>query len=194
MTPHTSLTTSPPQPSKKHRKAASTGERRGRTIAKNTLSFSCSKSMQYLRTPPDIWKTLTMEFNFTVDACASDDNHLLPRYWTLEDDGLKQDWTNQVVYCHPLFDSNTGKWVEKAYKSKCTTVMLLPANTGSAYFHKYVKGNPNAEVRFLQTPKMGHRFGHDYGLPDDPKRKGYIKPLYIIVFRNNEPSPKRRGR
>jgi hypothetical protein len=162
-----------------------TDKRGFRTIAKNALKLCCAKGYDWLRTPPNIWESLKMEFNFTVDACASDDNHLLPRYWTPEENGLKQDWTNEVVYCHPLFDSNTGKWVEKAYKSKCTTVMLLPSNTGAAYFHKFVKGNPNAEVRFLQTPRMGHRFGHDSGLPDNTNRKGYLKPLYIIVFRNN---------
>ena len=38
-----------------------------RVIAKNTLSFSCSKSMKYLRCPPNIWEELSTEFNFTID-------------------------------------------------------------------------------------------------------------------------------
>lgn len=48
-----------------------TDKKRSRTIAKNTLSFSCSKSMQYLRTPPDTWEALRKEFKFTVDVCTA---------------------------------------------------------------------------------------------------------------------------
>jgi len=48
-----------------------------RIIAKNTLSFTCSKSMQFVRTPIDIWESIKTEFNPTLDACASDKNHLL---------------------------------------------------------------------------------------------------------------------
>ena len=39
---------------------------------KSNLSFTCSKVMRYLRTPPDIWQNLSKEFNFTIDCCASD--------------------------------------------------------------------------------------------------------------------------
>jgi hypothetical protein len=155
-----------------------------RTIAKNTLSFSCSKIMKYLRTPPDLWAKLTKEFKFTVDVCASHDNHLLPRYYTIERSGLLGDWTNEVVWCHPLFDSLIGGWVEKAYYSQCTTVMLLPSGTHTCYFHNYIYKTPKVEVRFLKKPKKGFHFNRDDGSPDDPKRIGYIRPLMVVIFRN----------
>jgi len=153
-------------------------------IAKNTLSFSCSKSMEYLRTPPDLWAKLCAEFAFTLDACASHDNHLCRRYYTEKRSGLLGDWTGEVVYCHPLFDGKIGRWVKKAYESKCTTVMLLPAATHTRYFHRYIYKNPKAEVRFLEKPTKGFRFGCDDGSPDDPNRIAYIKPLMVVVFRN----------
>ncbi len=155
-----------------------------RNISKQTLSFSCSKSMQYLRTPPDIWQTLSQEFRFTVDACASHDNHLLPKYYTTAEDGLQQDWTGEVVYCHPMFDGKIGRWVEKAFNSRCVTVMLLPASTHTKYFHQFIKDNPRCEVRFLKKPPKGFQFGHDGGQPDDENRIGYIRPLMIVIFRN----------
>ena len=34
--------------------------------------------MKWIRTPKVIWDQLSKEFNFTVDACASEKNHLLP--------------------------------------------------------------------------------------------------------------------
>ena len=157
-----------------------------RNVSKQTLSFSTSKSMQFLRTPIDIWEKLSKEFNFTLDACASDKNHLLPKYYTKETDCLKQDWTNEIVYCHPMFDLYIGKFVEKAFNSNCTTVMLLPASTHTRYFHKFIYTNPNVEVRFLEKPKQGFNFGNDDGtIAEIPKGKvGYIKPLMVVIFRN----------
>ena len=160
-----------------------------RNIAKNTLSFSCSKSMKYLRTPTGIWEDLTDEFDFTLDACASDENHLLPKYYTKEDDCLIQDWTGETVYCHPMFDSKIGKYVEKAYNSKCLTVMLLPASTHTRYFHRFIYHNPRCEYRFLEKPNKGFRFLKDDGSPDDLTSIGYIKPLMIVVFN----ATKRKG-
>ena len=159
---------------------------KNRTIQKNTLSFSCSKSMKYLRTPTDIWKDLKEEFNFTIDICASDNNHLLPRYYTKEIDALKQDWNNEIAYVHPLFDGKIGKFVEKAYNSIGTFIFLLPASTHTKYFHEYFYKNPNVEIRFLRKPNKGFRFLNDDGTDDDQSKIGYIKPLMICIMNNKK--------
>lgn len=154
-------------------------------IAKNTLSFSCSKTMQYLRTPPDIWEDLTKEFDFTIDICASHENHLLPRYYTIDDNALTKDWTGEIAYIHPLFDGKIGKFVEKAFKTKnLTAVFLLPASTHTKYFHECFYKNPNCEIRFLRKPNKGFRFGKDDGSEHDPKSIGYIKALMIVIMKN----------
>lgn len=153
-------------------------------IAKNTLSFSCSKKMKYLRTPPEIWAELSKEFDFTCDMCASDNNHLLPKYYTAENSALDKDWNGEVGYVHPLFDGKIGKFVEKAAKSKGTFVFLLPASTHTKYFHEYFYKKPNVEIRFLRKPNKGFRFGNDDGSVDNMEGVGYIKPLMICVMRN----------
>lgn len=141
--------------------------------------------MQFLRTPPDIWDELCAEFPFTIDVCASNENHLLPRYYTKEDDALTKDWSGEVAYIHPLFDGKIGKFVEKAYRTpNLTAVFLLPASTHTKYFHECIYKNPNCEVRFLRKPNKGFRFGKDDGSADDPDGIGYIKPLMIVVMRN----------
>jgi hypothetical protein len=157
-----------------------------RTIAKNTLSFTCSKSMKFIRTPVDIWESIKEEFSPTLDACASDTNHLLPKYYTAENSCLDKDWTGEVVYCHPMFDMHIGNFVKKAYESNCKTIMLIPASTHTRYFHKYIYHNPKCEIRFLEKPKQGFNFGHEDGtLAEIPKGKvGYIKPLMIVIFNN----------
>lgn len=159
-----------------------------RVIAKNTLSFMTSKSYKFIRTPLDIWDSLRDEFDFTIDVCASDNNALLKRYYTKEQDGLSQDWDGEVVYCHPMFDMHIGRWAEKAYNSHCTTVMLLPASTHTRYFHRYIYKNPKCEIRFLEKPKQGFNFGHEDGTFEEIKagKVGYIKPLMIVIFRNKE--------
>ena len=73
--------------------------------------------MKWIRTPKIIWDELSKEFNFTVDACASDKNHLLPKYWTKENSALDKNWDNEVVYCHPMYDIYIPKFIEKKIKS-----------------------------------------------------------------------------
>ena len=153
-------------------------------IQKNTLSFSCSKKMKYLRTPSDIWKDLSEEFEFTCDMCASDENHLVDKYYTIDNSALDKDWNGEVGYVDPLFDSKIGKFVEKASISKGTFVFLLPASTHTKYFHEHFYKKDNVEIRFLRKPKKGFRFGHDDGSEDDPNSIGYIKPLMICIMKN----------
>ena len=89
--------------------------------------------MKWLRTPSDIWQSLSKEFNFTIDCCASNENHLLPRYYTKEDDCLTKDWSGEIAYIHPLFDGKIGKFVEKAYNTENFTGSLF---TSSFYTYK----------------------------------------------------------
>jgi len=157
-----------------------------KNISKQTLSFSCSKTMEFLRTPKDIWEDLCKEFNFTIDICASNENHLLERYYTKEDNALTKDWSGEIAYIHPLFDNNIGRFVKKAYETKnLTAVFLLPASTHTLYFHEYIYKNPNCEVRFLRKPNKGFHFGKDDGTEDDKDKIGYIKPLMIVIMKNN---------
>ena len=160
-----------------------------RNIAKNTLSFTCSKSMKYIRTPKDIWKKINNKMKYrglklTLDACASDDNHLLPKYYTKENSCLDKDWTGEIVYCHPMFDMHIGDFVKKAFESKCITLMLLPASTHTRYFHKYIYKNLKCEIEFLEKPNRGFNFGHEDGTYEDIRagKVGYIKPLMIVIF------------
>ena len=155
-------------------------------IAKNTLSFSCSKKMKYLRTPTDIWEKLSKEFEFTCDMCASDNNHLVDKYYTIETNALKQNWDNEIGYVHPLFDGQIGKFVEKAHNSTGLFVFLLPASTHTRYFHRYLYKRDNVEIRFLEKPNKGFRFGNDDGTEQDPNSIGYIKPLMICIMDNRK--------
>ena len=43
-------------------------------------------------TPQGLFNRLNKEFNFTFDICASKENAKCPKYYTKEEDALKQEW------------------------------------------------------------------------------------------------------
>ena len=43
-------------------------------------------------TPVDIFEALDAEFHFTLDPCATDQNHKCDLYFTQSDNGLLQNW------------------------------------------------------------------------------------------------------
>ncbi|WP_020469308.1 DNA N-6-adenine-methyltransferase [Zavarzinella formosa] len=89
------------------------------------------------RTSPAVFNKLEGIFGFTIDACADRDNHLLPRYWTEEDDALTQDWSEERVFCNPPFGM-AAKIVPKARTAKLA-VILLPF---TVLVSKYFSQNP----------------------------------------------------
>lgn len=98
-------------------------------------------------TPQDFFDALNEEFRFETDVCAIPENAKCEKYFTPEQDGLKQDWTG-VCWCNPPYGRQIGKWVEKAAKSNATVVMLVPARTDTAWFHDWIL--PFAEIRFVR--------------------------------------------
>lgn len=104
-------------------------------------------------TPQDFFDELNAEFNFTLDPCATRENAKCARFFTVEDDGLKQDWQGETVFCNPPYGREIGKWVKKCYeeskKPGTTVVMLIPARTDTSYFHDYIYGKAR-EIRFIR--------------------------------------------
>lgn len=43
-------------------------------------------------TPQDFFDKMSAEFEFNLDVCATKENAKCPRYFTEQDDGLKQEW------------------------------------------------------------------------------------------------------
>lgn len=104
-------------------------------------------------TPQTLFDQLNAEFGFTLDAAASDTNHKCERYFTKKDDGLRQDWQGETVFCNPPYgNKETGMWTEKCYreaqKPGTTVVLLIPARTDRVSFHEYILDK--AEIRFIK--------------------------------------------
>ena len=67
-------------------------------------------------TPQDLFDKLNEEFHFNLDACAIPENAKCEKFFTLEQDGLKQEWEG-TVWCNPPYGKTVGEWVAKAYQT-----------------------------------------------------------------------------
>ena len=109
-----------------------------------------SKSDEW-ETPQNIFDSLNDEFDFNLDPCASDEIHKCEKYFTMQDDGLQQDWEGYRVFCNPPY-SEISSWVKKSYeeslKPNTVVVMLIPARTDTKYFHDYIYHR--SEIRFVK--------------------------------------------
>ncbi len=110
--------------------------------------YGTSASFEWA-TPQYIFDQLNEEFDFTLDPCSSAGNHKCAKYFTIETDGLKQNWDGERVFMNPPFGRNIGEWVKKLSESICpVAVALIPAKTDTKWFHKYVL--EKAEIRCIQ--------------------------------------------
>ena len=116
--------------------------------AKMAVHFS-SKTSEW-ETPQDFFDLLNSEFHFELDVCAKPENAKCPRYFTPEEDGLKQEWRG-VCWMNPPYGREIGRWVKKAYESAkegATVVCLLPARTDTSWWHDYCMMAD--EIRFIR--------------------------------------------
>lgn len=143
-------------------------------------------------TPLRVYNPLNDEFHFTLDVCASDDNHKCDRYFTEEIDGLAQEWFRDICFMNPPY-SDTDRWLEKAYFESllgATVVALVKADTSTEWFHRWyevAKEWPN-ECRFLGRIQFDPPPGY-VGSIDPRTKKVRGKPgspnmgSALIVFR-----------
>ena len=101
------------------------------------------------QTPRSLFDPLNQEFAFTIDAAATSANAMLPRFWTIQDNALAQDWKRERVWCNPPYGREQKAFIVKAAQLEAIiTVLLLPARPDTAVWHDYIF--PLAEVRFLR--------------------------------------------
>jgi hypothetical protein len=100
---------------------------------------------------------LSLEFDFGLDAAAQAHNAIVGNYLGPDQDeearrdGLIAPWylylpmrPRIAVWCNPPYSRGSiPRWCQKATEeaSGITTVMLLPADTSTNYFHDYVLSN-----------------------------------------------------
>ena len=136
------------------------------------MSIHFSSASNEWATPQDFFNKLNEEFNFTLDPCATHENHKCAKYYTQEDDGLAQSWDNEIIFCNPPYGRQIKSWVKKASEATGgVVVLLIPARTDTTYFHDYIYNK--SEIRFIRGRlKFG---GHKNAAPF---------PSMVVVYRN----------
>ena len=100
-------------------------------------------------TPQDFFDALNLEFQFDLDVCASVTNAKCERFFTIDDDGLAQQWVG-VCFMNPPYGRTIGKWMAKAvseWQAGATVVCLVPARTDTNWWHTYAM---QGEIRFIK--------------------------------------------
>lgn len=132
--------------------ARATVERGERQIALDGSEMSAGTRDDW-ETPWPLFRLLDREFNFTLDAAASERNRKCERWlegpcikgadhpalWPTDPClcGLCSDWMEHSVWCNPPYGAGIERWVHKfihASVEGASVVALLPANTDTEWF------------------------------------------------------------
>lgn len=116
-----------------------------------TIMFSSNTEMW--ETPATFFEKLDKIYNFHIDVCASSHNAKCDKFYSIQDDGLKQQWTG-TCWMNPPYGREIGKWIKKASDEaknhNAVIVALLPARTDTKWFHEYIYMKPGVSVEFIQ--------------------------------------------
>ena len=141
----------------------------------NNVHFS-SETNEW-STPIDLYNSLDEIYNFTLDPCSTKENAKCDKFFTIEDNGLIQDWSNEIVFMNPPYGREIKDWVKKAYEESlkgATVVCLIPSRTDTKYWHDYIFPY-SREITFL---KGRLKFGNS--------KNSAPFPSAIIVFKEDK--------
>ena len=103
-------------------------------------------------TPQHLFDELNREYHFTLDPCATHENAKCEKYFTEKENGLLQDWSDDVVFMNPPYGREIKYWIKKAYEESldgAIVVCLIPARTDTTYWHDYIFDEAD-DIRFLK--------------------------------------------
>lgn len=153
-----------------------------------SLSYKAimTSDKQDWETPQEFFDNLNNEFDFELDAFASDKNAKCKHFFTERDDSFQQDWTKyKSIFINPPYTSKVQDEVLKKINDTISSnwrgviVLLIPARTDTKRWHDYIF-NKADDIRFI---KGRLRFEVD-GIP----RGSSTFPSAVIVYdlRNKE--------
>ena len=133
--------------------------------------------------PLRVWLPWDAEFHFTLDVCATAESALCPRYFTKEEDALKQSWEGEVWWCNPPYSpGNLAAFIAKCdfearQPGHRVGVALVPSRTDRKWWHDYVESMLELQRRdpALLPFSLEVRFRKGriaFGWPDNTEGRG----------------------
>jgi phage N-6-adenine-methyltransferase len=136
-------------------------------------------------TPPELFDPLNERFGgFTIDVAAAPHNAKCGRFYTIDDNGLRQSWAGESVWCNPPYNAVdlaafTAKawreWRRDWFERPDLIVMLVPANRPEqAWWQDHVEPyrdrlDSPLRVEFLRDRRrfIRHDLGHTTVMPNE---------------------------
>jgi hypothetical protein len=69
----------------------------------------------------------------TVDAFASNGNQRVSKFWTIQDDAFKQNWSNEILWANPSF-SQLDRVLQKILIEDPQGILIVPCWTRFLWF------------------------------------------------------------
>ena len=152
-------------------------QRKKRKMNKKTQKTLFSSKQTEWITPQEFYiKLMTVFGPFTLDPAATKENSKCNKFFTIEDDGLKQSWEGEKIFCNPPYKRGIiNQWVKKGFeegqKEKTLVVMLLSVRSDVKWFKEYVM---NADEIYFVNGRL--KFG------GQEKNNSAPFPSMIVVF------------
>jgi len=131
----------------------------------STKKVMFSKKSDEWATPQEFYDKLNEIFGFTLDPCATHENHKCDKYFTMEDDGLAQSWSGETSFVNNPYSANkqwSQKCVEEGLKEDTLVAMLLPARVETRFFQDLLFPNSRYVLFVKRRLKFG---GHKNSAP-----------------------------
>jgi phage N-6-adenine-methyltransferase len=117
---------------------------------RKTPPWHSSKTVEWT-TPRSLFYELYDRYGpFDLDAAATAENALCPKFYTRADDALKQIWSGRV-WLNPPYSRMLGAWMRKAFFSARHTadivVCLVPSRTDTKWWHLYAM---RGQIQFIR--------------------------------------------
>lgn len=128
-------------------------------------------------TPQWLFDKINNIYNFDMDLCATKENTKCEKYYTKEQDSLKQIWNDKINWCNPPYSKDLQPlFIKKAYESHLkynnVFVFLIPLRPDVQVWHDCIWGKTDIYI-FKGRPK----FYAD---------KSPTYPSATVVFNNNK--------
>ena len=95
------------------------------------LDIHFSSATDEWPTPQWLFDALISEFPFTLDPCATPKNAKCRRFFTKDENELRQDWSRETVFMNPPYGRAINRWVQKAFESSHQGAILVLSATGA---------------------------------------------------------------
>lgn len=153
----------------------------------NKQSVHFSSKSQTWNTPREFFDPLNELWKFTLDVACLPKSALCNKFFTPDDDGLSQDWSNDTAWNNPPYN-DIKTWTKKSYESYTnggTVVMLIPARTDTKAFQDFIAPYATCVCFIRGRLKFDNPSLPSWKEDGSHKKGGAPFPSMLVIFDDN---------